>query len=125
MYAKIGIAREDKGRRLKWFARNYQFFGAPVALFCYVDRNHGPPQWSDCGMYLQTVMLLLREAGLDSCPQECWALYHRTISDFIGAQDDQMLFTGMSIGWKDEAEPANQFRSARAPTEEFLRFHTD
>jgi nitroreductase len=124
MYAQIGIAREDKGERVRWFARNYQFFGAPVALFCYVDRGHGPPQWSDCGMYLQTVMLLLREAGLDSCPQECWALYHKTIGDFLGAPEGQMLFTGMAIGWKDETQPANQFRSARAPADEFLHFHS-
>ncbi len=125
MYEKIGIAREDKDGRRRWFARNYQFFGAPIALFCYVDRNHGPPQWSDCGMYLQTVMLLLREAGLDSCPQECWALYHRTIGAFLGAPEGQNLLTGMSIGWKDEAEPANQLHSARAPAEEFLHFHVE
>lgn len=125
MYDRIGIAREDKDGRRRWFARNYQFFGAPVGLFCFVDRNHGPPQWSDCGMYLQTLMLLLREAGLDSCPQECWALYHRTIATFVGAPAEQMLFTGMSIGWKDDADPANQFRAARAPAEEFLHFHVE
>lgn len=125
MYAQIGIARDDKAGRQAWFARNYQFFGAPVGLFCFIDRKHGPPQWSDCGMYLQTLMLLLREAGLDSCPQECWALYHRTIADFLGVSNDQMLFTGMSIGWKDEGEPANRLRATRAPAEEFLRFHVD
>ena len=72
MYARLGIPREDKPARLRWFARNYQFFGAPMALFCSVDRRMGPPQWSDLGMFLQSVMLLLREEGLDSCPQECW-----------------------------------------------------
>jgi nitroreductase len=44
MYAALGIPREDKLRRLQWFARNYQFFGAPLALFCSVDRRMGPPQ---------------------------------------------------------------------------------
>jgi len=39
---------------------NFAFFGAPVALFCSVDRRMGPPQWSDLGMLLQTVMPLLR-----------------------------------------------------------------
>ncbi len=123
MYAQIGVAREDKAGRRNWFARNYQFFGAPVALFCYVDRRHGPPQWSDCGMYLQTLMLLLREAGMDSCPQECWALYHRTIGAFLGAPEGQMLFTGMSIGWRDEDAAVNGLVSERASEAEFLRFH--
>ncbi|WP_109807533.1 nitroreductase [Sphingosinithalassobacter portus] len=124
MYERIGIPREDKDARRAWFARNYQFFGAPVGLFCFVDRNHGPPQWSDCGMYLQTVMLLLREAGLDSCAQECWALYHRTIAEFVDAPEGQMLFTGMSIGWRDGAAAVNQTVTSRAPAEEVLHFHT-
>ena len=63
MYAHIGIPREDKAARRQWFARNFQFFGAPAALFCTVDRRMGPPQWSDLGMYLQNVMLLRSRRG--------------------------------------------------------------
>tara|TARA_R110000772_G_scaffold173113_5_gene285070 strand:+ start:3711 stop:4310 length:600 start_codon:yes stop_codon:yes gene_type:complete len=123
IYERLGIPREDKAGRAKWFARNFEFFGAPVGLFCYVDRNHGPPQWSDLGMYLQTLMLLLREAGLDSCPQECWALYHKTVGGFLNAPDGQMLFTGMSIGWRDPDAPENQIETPRVPMEEFAQFH--
>lgn len=122
MYAAIGIPRDNKIGRMMWFARNFNFFNAPLALFCYVDRNHGPPQWSDCGMYLQSVMLLLREAGLDSCPQECWAIYPKTIQSFLGAPETHMLFTGMSIGYKDNNEPANNFVPGRAALEEFCTF---
>ncbi len=125
LYERLGIPREDKAGRARWFARNFEFFGAPTGLFCYVDRNHGPPQWSDLGMYLQTVMLLLREAGLDSCPQECWALYHRTISDFLGTPPGQMLFTGMSIGWRDPDGPENDVEMPRAPVDDVVRFHLD
>ena len=124
LYREIGIPRDDKASRRRWFGYNYQFFGAPAGLFCFVDRGHGLPQWSDCGMYLQTVMLLLREAGMDSCAQECWSLYHRTVAHFVGAPPEQMLFTGMSIGWRDESDPANRLIAQRAPSEEFLHFHT-
>ena len=122
LYRALGIPREDKMKRMMWFARNFQFFGAPVALFCTVARTMGPPQWSDLGMYLQTLMLLLREEGLDSCPQECWAIYPATIRDFLGTPDDRMLFTGMAIGFKDEADPANAARPARAPLADFATF---
>ena len=54
MYATLGIEREDKAGRLRQFAHNGDFFGAPAALFCFVDRQMGPPQWSDLGMFLQT-----------------------------------------------------------------------
>ena len=123
MYGHIGIPREDKAGRRKWFQRNYQFFGAPLALFTSVDRRMGPPQWSDLGMFLQTVMLLLREEGLDSCAQECWAIYPKTVGEFLQLPPERMLFCGMAIGYADPAEPANRLVSDRAPLDEVARFH--
>ena len=123
MYARLGIPREDKAARLRWFARNFQFFGAPLALFCTVDRRMGPPQWSDLGMFLQSVMLLLREAGYDSCPQECWAVYPRTIGSFIAMPPERMLFCGMAIGLRNPDHPVNGLVSKRAPLDAFARFH--
>ncbi len=122
LYRALGIPREDKMKRMMWFARNFQFFGAPVALFCTVAKTMGPPQWSDLGMYLQSLMLLLREEGLDSCPQECWAIYPETIRAFLGTPEDRMLFTGMAIGYKDETDPANAARADRAPLADFATF---
>ena len=123
MYATLDIPREDKARRLQWFARNYQFFGAPMALFCSIDRRMGPPQWSDLGMFLQSVMLLLREEGLDSCPQECWSVYPHTVGRFIGLPDERMLFCGMSIGHANARHPVNKLVSARAEVSAFAHFH--
>ena len=122
MYAALGVTREDKLGRLQQFARNYEFFGAPAALFCYVDRRMGPPQWSDLGMYLQTLMLLLRERGLDSCAQECWSVYPKTVGSVLQPPPELMLFCGMSIGYADPDAPVNGFRSQRLPVEEFARF---
>jgi nitroreductase len=120
MYGEIGIPREDKQARRLWFARNFQFFGAPSALFCTVDRQMGPPQWADLGMYLQTVMLLAVEAGLATCAQECWAVYPETVTKFLDTPAERMLFCGMAIGYEDTAEPANRLRAARAPEKEWL-----
>src|SRR5690554_7618363 len=39
MYGQLGIPREDKAARFEWFKRNFEFFGAPVGLFCTVDRS--------------------------------------------------------------------------------------
>ncbi|HWL41749.1 MAG TPA: nitroreductase [Ilumatobacter sp.] len=122
MYATIGIARDDKAGRLAQFAKNADFFGAPAALFCFVDRKMGPPQWSDLGMYLQTFMLLAQEAGLDTCPQEFWAVYPQAVAEFVGAPPDEMLFCGMAIGHADWAHPINTLDSARMPLDEWCRF---
>lgn len=123
LYTQLGISRDDKKSRAKWFAKNFHFFGAPVGLFCYIDRSLGRPQWSDLGMYLQTLMLLLREEGMDSCAQECWALYPETVDAFLQAPKEQMLFAGMSIGWGDPKAEVNMFSSPRVKPKDFLNFH--
>lgn len=120
LYGALGIPREDKAARKAWFARNFQFFGAPAAYFCTVDRRMGPPQWADCGMYLQNLMLLAVEAGLATCPQECWAVYPDTIEGFLGTPPERMLFCGVAIGYEDASEAANTLRAPRAPHEEWL-----
>jgi len=122
MYAAIGVPREDKAGRMKWFMRNFQFFDAPVALFTTVARTMGPPQWSDLGMFLQSVMLLLREEGLDSCAQECWAIYPETIRGFLGTPPERMLFCGMAIGTRDPDAAVNSLETVRAPFEEWAHF---
>jgi nitroreductase len=122
MYATLGIARDDKQGRFQQFARNGDFFGAPAALFCFVDRQMGPPQWSDLGMFLQTFMLLAVERGLATCAQEYWSVRHGAIASFVGAPQNEMLFCGMSIGYADPAAPVNGLRSERMPLDEWARF---
>jgi nitroreductase len=119
LYATIGIAREDKVGRLRQFARNYEFFGAPVGLFFSIDRRMGTDQWADVGMFMQNIMLLAREHELHTCPQEAWANWHRTVSEFLGFPPEHMLFCGMALGFRDEAAPINRLRSDRAALEEF------
>ncbi|UVO50418.1 nitroreductase [Sphingomonas sp. SUN019] len=120
LYGHLGIPREDKRARAAWFARNFQFFGAPAAYFVTVDRRMGPPQWSDLGMYLQNLMLLAVEAGLATCPQECWAVYPNTIEAFLGTPPERMLFCGVAIGVEDREDLANRTRAKRAPEQEWL-----
>jgi len=121
MYATLGIAREDRPARLKRFAENFRFFGATAAIFCFVDRVMGAPQWSDLGMFLQTFLLLLTEEGLDTCAQECWAAYPRTVAEFCGMDRELMLFCGMAIGYRDETAAVNRMVSTRAPASEWLK----
>ena len=119
MYATIAVPRDDKPARLRHFARNFEFFGAPVALFFSLDRRMGPPQWSDVGMYMQNVMLLAREHGLHTCAQEAWSHWARTVGDFIQLPDELMLFSGMALGYRDESHPINRLRTGRATLDEF------
>jgi len=115
LYAAIDIPREDRPSRLRQLAKNAGFFGAPVGIFFCLDRGLGPPQWADVGMFLQNVMLLAIERGLDTCAQEFWARYPQTVARFIGLPQDQMLFCGMAMGYRDHAHAINAWRTRRDP----------
>lgn len=122
MYQILGISREDKDARFAQVMKNFEFFGAPCAFFCFVDRQMGPPQWSDLGMFLQTFMLLAKEAGLDTCAQEAWSIKNDSVSTFVNADKDDLLFCGMSIGYKDNDAPINSLKSDRRPIDAWAKF---
>jgi nitroreductase len=117
LYSSIGIPREDRPARFRQLANNTNFFGAPVGLFFGLDRSLGLPQWADVGMFMQTVMLLAQERGLDTCAQEYWARYPKTVAAFVGMPDDHMVFSGMAMGYRDETHPINSWRTRRDPFE--------
>lgn len=119
-YGALGIDRDDVPARARARARNWACFGAGTALFCYLDRAAAPPQWADAGMYLQTVMLLLRAEGLHSCAQLAWAEYHRSVAAVVAPPRERLLFCGLSIGSADPA--VTHPRIPRAPLAETVTF---
>ena len=122
-YRALGVAREDSEARMRAAIANWDCFGAPAALFVYIDRDMGPAQWADLGMYLQSVMLLLRDEGLHSCPQMAWSQVRETVADVLSPPDGLILFCGLSIGYEDPA--VSYIRTGRAPLEETVTFVDD
>jgi len=122
MYNLLNISREDKEARFMQVLKNFEFFGAPAAIFCFVDRQMGPPQWSDLGMFLQTFMLLGQEVGIDTCAQEAWSMKQESVSNFFKVDDETMLFCGMAIGYKDPDAIVNKLNSERRPVEQWATF---
>tara|TARA_Y100000992_G_C21255103_1_gene488081 strand:+ start:955 stop:1608 length:654 start_codon:yes stop_codon:yes gene_type:complete len=122
MYKILGIPREDKEARISQVMKNFKFFGAPCAFFCFVDRQMGPPQWSDLGMFLQTFMLLAKEEGLDTCAQEAWSIKNESVSAFVNPDEEDILFCGMCIGYRDKEDPINSLRSKRRPLKDWAKF---
>ena len=122
MYGTMDIARGDTDMRDAFARANLLCFGAPVLLLCHFPKLMKEAQWSDVGMWLQTIMVLLRGEGLDSCPQEYMGIYGRTIKDHLGLSDDTMLFCGLSIGWRDPDAKVNNFERERVPLDDQAKF---
>jgi nitroreductase len=122
LYGLLGIAKGEKERMARQFARNYDFFGAPVGLFFTIDRVMGQGSWLDYGMFLQNVMIAAKSRGLDTCPQAAFCKYHRIIANRLGIPDDRMLVCGMALGYEDESKIENALRTERESARSFTRF---
>ena len=122
MYDLLDIGRDDKAGRLGQVMRNFKFFGAPAAFFCFIDKQMGPPQWSDLGMFLQTFMLLAKEEGLDTCAQEAWSIKHESVSEYLNVPKDEILFCGMAIGYKNPKARVNRLNSDRRSPDSWMKF---
>lgn len=123
MYKAMGITREDAATRAAFIQQNTVSFGAPAVLLCYLPRFMKEPQWSDVGMWLQTILLLLREEGLDSCPQEFLSIHARLIKEHLGVSDEtHIFFCGIAIGYRDAEAEVNNFERERVPLGEQVKF---
>jgi nitroreductase len=122
MYDKIGIPKEDRAGRIRWFANNYRFFGAPVGLFLIIDRRMGHGQWAHMGMYMQTIALLAEERGWATCMQECWARLRVELHDHFKLDEHHMLYAGISLGVPDPDDAVNDLYAERAPLSEIVEF---
>ncbi len=123
MYEALGIPREDRAGRIAWFANNFRFFGAPLALFIVIDERMGHGQWGHTGMYLQTLALLAEERGWGTCMQECWGILRPALKEHFKLKDTEMVWCGISVGIPDKSDPVNTLYTERASVDDTVEFH--
>lgn len=124
MYALLGIPRENKMGRLVWFAQNAKFFEAPVGLIITGDKRLGAPQHMDIGIFLQSLMLLAREAGLHTAPQGWWRNWTSVCHKYLDIPDTDEVMVGMGIGFGDAEANVNNLYADRADLDEVTTFYT-
>ncbi len=113
LYGLLGIQKGDREGSARQGARNFKFFDAPVGLFITIDDYLGRGNWADVGMYVQTVMLAARGFGLHTCAQAAWIGHQETVFKHLGVPEDQLLVTGMSLGYADDTKIENTLVSER------------
>jgi nitroreductase len=122
MYELLGIPRDDKFARLGRFAKNYEFFGAPVGLFFVIDRRMGHGQWAHLGMFMQSIALAAIERGIASCMQEAWGALRTSLGRHFALGEQEVVYCGMALGYADSTKAVNTLRSERMAVEEFASF---
>lgn len=121
-YGTMGIERSDRDRRNWLMAKNWQFFGAPHAAFISMPKSMGEVNAIDIGIYLQTLMLLLVEYGLASCPQGALAAFPEPVKAITPIPEGNELIVGLSFGYEAVGEQINKVTMERAPLADTVTF---
>ena len=125
MYGMLGIPREDKPKRMMWLANNVKFFSAPVGIIITGNKALEMPQYLDVGIYLQSLMLLAREAGLHTAPQGWWRSWPDTARKHLDFSDDEHVLVGMAMGYGNPDANVNNLWADRAELDELVHFYED
>lgn len=122
LYTAMGIARDDKMKRNMAMLRNWAFFDAPHVAFFTMDTYLDIMGAVDIGIYAQTLTLLLKEQGIDSCMQGALGQFPQPLHEFLGLPEGRGILFGMSFGYADDNAAANQCRTERAELDEAVVF---
>lgn len=121
-----GVTRDNPEKRAWSWMRNFEFFDAPHIAFIFVTDQF--PELvrlaGDVGMYSQTLMLAMADAGIGSCPQTSVSRYPDLVRKELGVDSHYKLMMGLSFGYIDEADSANNLRTERDPLEATTSFYS-
>lgn len=124
LYGALGIAREDRSGRDAQFARNFQFFDAPVALLVTIHRDFGSGGYMDLGMAIYGLMLAAQSHGLATCAIGAIATYPELVRRSLQLDTHCAIVCGLALGYADATAPVNQTLTTRCELDDFFRVIT-
>lgn len=116
IYGVLGIGREDKAARVRQMARNFEFFGAPTALFIFASEELGAYGPLDAGAFIQSIALAAHARGLGTCAQAALATWASPVRSRFEVPAGYKLICGMALGYASDA-PINSFAPVRRSVE--------
>ena len=117
LYSWIGVARGDRKARDEQWAKNYEFFGAPVELFIYIHKSLHIFAANDAGMMLQNLILSAHARGLGTCLQGAVIIWDDVIRKEFDVPKDYKLLTGLAIGYPKDSHINNFGAHRLSPSE--------
>ncbi len=121
MFEALAIPREDKERRRQHYSRNYKLFGAPNVIYLCLDKELGAYSMLDIGIIAQTIALLAAAEGLGTCFMASSARYPDVVREKLGISKSKDIILGIAIGYPNDEDASNQFRSERGEPDEFIK----
>ncbi|OYU43358.1 MAG: nitrobenzoate reductase [Burkholderiales bacterium PBB4] len=119
LYQLLGIDRNDHAAREAQMRRNFEFFGAPTAIFVFVHSGLREFSVLDAGIYLQSLMLSAHAHGLGTCAQGALATWAGPVRQAFDVPADYKLIAGVSMGFASR-HAINHYNPGRGIAESFL-----
>jgi nitroreductase len=119
LYEVLRIGRQDQAAREAQMRRNFEFFGAPTAIFVFVHSGLREFAVLDAGIFVQSLMLSAHARGLGSCAQGALATWAGPVREAFDIPKPYKLICGVSLGYASE-HAVNRFNPGRCDASELL-----
>ncbi len=122
LYEAVGVEKGDRAGSARQMMENFRLFGAPHFALITTEAELGPYGVLDCGAFITAFTLAAEALDVASIPQAAVAAYAPFLRTWFDLPESRQVVCGISFGRRDEAHPANAFRTERAPLDEVLTF---
>lgn len=119
MFGHLGIDRKDRVARDAAWARNYEFFGAPVELFILTHTSLGKFSANDAGLFVMNLMLGAHARGLGTCAQGALSIYDDIVRSEFDVPEGYELLYGVALGYPSDSV-ANTFAAPRLEPKDII-----
>ncbi|MES2947460.1 MAG: nitroreductase family protein [Pseudomonadota bacterium] len=119
LYELLRIGRKDHAAREAQMRKNFEFFGAPTAIFVFVHSGLREFSVLDAGIFIQTLMLSAHAHGLGTCAQGALATWAGPVREAFDIPKPYKLICGVSLGYPSE-HAVNRFNPGRSDAASLL-----
>ena len=124
LFEAMGIARDDKERRMDWVMRGFRQFDAPVSIVITVDKALAEDTIAhfDCGAATYGLVLAAWSKGIGSVINGQGIMQSSVVRENANIPEDQVIMTCVAMGYPDESFVANDVKSRRSPNDKVASF---
>jgi nitroreductase len=124
LFEAMGIARDDKERRMDWVMRGFRQFDAPVSIVITVDKALADDTIAhfDCGAATYGLVLAAWSKGIGSVINGQGIMQSSVVRANANIPEDQVIMTCVAMGYPDETFVANDVKSRRTPNDKVASF---
>lgn len=120
LYDAVGVEKGDRVGSARQMMENFSLFGAPHCAILSSPADLGPYGAMDCGGFVTAFTLAAQSLGVASIAQAAVASYGPFLHRYFDIPDDRLILCGISFGYRDDAHPANGFRTDRADVDDIV-----